>query len=161
MYLCAVQTQVGLAEEISLLRQENAILKEELAQLKRLIFGSKKERFIPSDTAQTSLFESAGQEVGEAELEEVSYTREKSKKTGKAKRLLLPAHLLRKEEIIEPEGLDKANSISLGEKVTEVLEYTPGKFYVRRTVRPIYRQEGKIITADLPTLPVFLLFSRV
>ncbi len=154
MYLCHVQTQAGLAEEISLLRQENALLKEELAQLKRLIFGSKKERFIGTDTAQTSLFETSDQEVAEAELEEVSYTREKPKKTGKAKRLLLPAHLLRQEEIIEPEGLDKANSISLGEKVTEVLEYTPGKFYVRRIVRPTYKQEGKIITADLPVLPI-------
>ena len=78
--------------------------------------------------------------MAKTELEEVSYTREKNKKTGKAKRLLLPAHLLRKDEIIEPEGLDKANSIYLGEKVTEVLEYTPGKFYVRRIVQPTYRR---------------------
>jgi len=154
VYLCPVQTQGELAEENSILRQENAFLKEELAQLKRLIFGSKKERFIASDTAQTSLFETSDQEEAETEVEEVSYTREKSKKQGKAKRLLLPSHLLRKEEIIEPEGLDKTNSISLGEKVTEILEYTPGKFYVRRIVRPTYKQSDKIITADLPTLPI-------
>lgn len=72
MYLCHVQTQVGLSEENSLLRQENTFLKEELAQLKRLIFGSKKERFIPSDTAQTSLFETTDSKVAETELEEVS-----------------------------------------------------------------------------------------
>jgi transposase len=149
-----VQTQADLAEEILLLRQENTFLKEELAQLKRLIFGSKKERFITTDTGQTSLFETTDQEVSEAALEEVSYTREKTNKTGKAKRLLLPAHLLRKEEIIEPEGLDKENSIPLGEKVTEILEYTPGKFYVRRIVRPTYKQADKIITAELPTLPI-------
>jgi transposase len=149
-----VQTQTDLAEEILLLRQENTFLKEELAQLKRLIFGSKKERFITTDTGQTSLFETTDQEVSEAALEEVSYTREKTNKTGKAKRLLLPAHLLRKEEIIEPEGLDKENSIPLGEKVTEILEYTPGKFYVRRIVRPTYKQADKIITAELPTLPI-------
>lgn len=149
-----MQTQADLAEEILLLRQENTFLKEELAQLKRLIFGSKKERFITTDTGQTSLFETTDQEVSEAALEEVSYTREKTNKTGKAKRLLLPAHLLRKEEIIEPEGLDKENSIPLGEKVTEILEYTPGKFYVRRIVRPTYKQADKIITAELPTLPI-------
>jgi transposase len=149
-----VQKQADLAEEILLLRQENTFLKEELAQLKRLIFGSKKERFITTDTGQTSLFETTDQEVSEAALEEVSYTREKTNKTGKAKRLLLPAHLLRKEEIIEPEGLDKENSIPLGEKVTEILEYTPGKFYVRRIVRPTYKQADKIITAELPTLPI-------
>ena len=154
MYLCLVQMQPELAEENLLLRQENAFLKEELAQLKRLIYGSKKERFIGTDTAQVSLFESDDQEVESAESEEITYTREKATKTGKAKRLLLPVHLLRKEEIIEPEGLDKENSIPLGQKVTEVLEYTPGKFYVRRIVRPTYKQEGKIITADLPALPI-------
>ena len=115
-------------------------------------FRKQKRTFYPSDTAQTSLFKTSDQEVAKAELEEVSYTREKNKKTGNAKRLLLPALLLRKDEIIEPEGLDKTNSIYLGEKVTEVLEYTPGKFYVRRIVRPTIK--GKIITADLPTLPI-------
>lgn len=145
-----MQTQVDLAEENLILRQENACLKEELAQLRRLIFGSKKERFIPSDSAQTSLFDEP-EETIEPEVEQIAYTREKSSKKGKAKRLLLPAHLPRKEEIIEPEDLVE-NSVRIGEKVTEVLEYTPGKFYVTKTVRPVYKQKtGKIQVAELPT----------
>jgi len=51
-----VEGQVDLLEENRILRQEVAYLKEELAQMKRMVFGSKLERFIPSDIAQQSLF---------------------------------------------------------------------------------------------------------
>ncbi|HAQ70046.1 MAG TPA: IS66 family transposase [Flavobacteriales bacterium] len=145
-----MQTQVELIEQIALLRQENAFLKEELAQLKRMIFGSKKERFIPVDSAQGLLFD-ANQEEVEPEIEEIAYSREKPSKKNKAKRLLLPAHLPRKEEIIEPENLTE-NSARIGEKITEVLEYTPGKFFVTKTVRPVYKQKtGEMRVAELPT----------
>jgi hypothetical protein len=63
-----VQTQTELAEENILLRQENAYLKEELAQLKRLIYGSKKERFIVPDTAQKTLFDPGDPETVEVEI---------------------------------------------------------------------------------------------
>jgi len=135
-YICHVQTQIILAREVTILRQENVFLKEELAQLRRMIFGSKKERFIPLDSAQGSLF---------------STTREKSTKKDKAKRLLLPAHLPRSEQIIEPEELEE-HSARIGEKITEVLEYTPGKFFVHKTIRPVYKQKnGSIKVAELPT----------
>ncbi len=119
-----MQTQADLAKEVVLLRQENAFLKEELAQFKRMVFGSKKERFIAADPDQQGLFDIrvSPQEV---QRETVTYQREKTSKKGKAKRLLLPAHLPREEEVIKPEGLDMKNSSKIGEKVTEVLEYTP------------------------------------
>jgi len=145
-----VQTSVELAEENLLLRQEVTFLKEELAQLRRMIFGSKKERFIPSDDSQQSLFDQEEQNTL-PEKETVVYEREKPIKKAKAKRLLLPAHLRREEEIIEPEGIDTDNSRKIGEKVTEVLEYTPGKFYVHKTIRPVYKQGEQIKVAELPT----------
>ncbi|TRX59432.1 IS66 family transposase [Fulvivirga sp. M361] len=145
-----MQGQVDLQEEVLTLRQENAYLKEELAQLKRMIFGRKRERFIPSDIAQHALFEE--QEAVEAAAQQtITYQREKPKKTGKAKRLLLPAYLPREERLIEPQGVDWQNSVRIGEKVSEVLEYTPGKFYVTKTVRPVYKQAESIKVADLPT----------
>jgi len=145
-----VQTQQELVAENLLLRQEIAFLKEELANLKRLIFGSKKERFIPAHSDQQSLFDSQQAEVV-PETETVTYEREKPSKKGNAKRLLLPGHLLRKEEIIHPEGVDVDNCTKIGEKVTEVLEYTPGKFYVQKTIRPVYKQNNEIVVAELPT----------
>jgi len=147
-YICHVQTQQELAAENILLRQEVAFLKEELAQLKRLVFGSKKERYIPTDSAQQSLFE--GPKAAEVpQIETVSYERKKPANKGKAKRLLLPGHLPRKEEVLEPENLTP-ESKKIGEKVTEVLEYTPGKFHVHKTVRPVYKQDGQIKVAALP-----------
>ena len=143
-------TREELYEENLLIRQENAFLKEELAQLKRLIFGSKKERFLPFDQGQQSLFDM--EEVQDTPEEQtIEYSRKKPSKNN-AKRLLLPAHLPREEEVIEPEGIDLENSVKIGEKVSEVLEYTPGKFYVTKTIRPVYKQADEQITvADLPT----------
>lgn len=144
-----MQTQQQLAEQVLILQQENTFLKEELAQLKRMIFGSKKERFIATDSAQQSLFE-VELEQSAPETETVSYQREKPVREGKAKRLLLPAHLPRKEEVLEPENI-ATDSTKIGEKVTEVLEYTPGKFYVHKTIRPVYKQGEQIKVAQLPT----------
>lgn len=142
--------QTEIAKENTILRQENAFLKEELAQLRRMIFGSKKERFIPLDSTQGSLFETTRETI-KPESEQITYTREKSTKKDKAKRLLLPAHLPRSEQIIEPKELAE-NSVRIGEKISEVLEYTPGKFFVHKTVRPVYKQKsGSIKVAELPT----------
>lgn len=143
-------------------RKEAAYLKEELAQLKRLIFGKKNERFIPSDSSQTSLgFEG---EIAEDELptehQTISYTKEKKSGKKQPVRLALPAHLPREEEILEPESKQEG-AVKIGEAVTEILEYTPGKVYVKRYVRPKYLQSNQnggndqqIVVAPLPTLPI-------
>jgi transposase len=102
-------------------------LKQELAQLKRMIFGSKSERHIGNDPSQLSL----GLNVEaitppEKETEQITYTRNKSdNKKGSAVRLALPSHLHREEHIIEPEE-DITGARKIGEVVTEILEYTPG-----------------------------------
>jgi len=143
--------QVDLQQENKVLRQEVAYLKEELAQLKRMIFGSKRERFIAADPTQQSLFDTTtAQAVSQQQT--VTYQRDKPEKKGNAKRLLLPDHLPRKEYILEPEGIDTEISIRIGEKISEVLEYTPGKLYVTKTVRPVYKlTDESLVVADLPT----------
>lgn len=149
MVFSRMQNEADLARENKELRAEISYLKQELEQFKRLIFGTKKERFIPSDPAQQQLFEQPVEEPL-TEEEDVSYRRKKGKNKGAAKRLQLPAHLPRQEEIINPEGVDQ-QSEQIGEKVSEVLEYSPGKFYVKKTIRPVYKQkDGAIKVADLP-----------
>ena len=109
----------------------------ELAKLKRMLFGAKSEKFIPSDPAQGSLFEVEPVAVEEKTRQQVSYTREVSKEKKQPLRLELPAHLKRVEEVIEPADLPQGAK-KIGEVVTEVLEYEPGTCFVRRIIRPKY-----------------------
>jgi len=132
-------------------------LKQELAQLKRMIFGSKSERHLSNDPSQLSLGLDAGTVTPpEKETEQITYTRNKSdNKKGSAIRLALPAHLHREEHIIEPQE-DISGARKIGEVVTEILEYTPGKFYVERYVRPKYvlPKEERIVIGELPSFPI-------
>ncbi|GAB1405910.1 IS66-like element ISBthe6 family transposase [Lentimicrobium sp.] len=148
---------ISKAEYLEFIEAKNTvlILQHELAQLKRMIFGSKSERHIPADLNQPTLFDLPIVEQPEPTKEHISYTRDKKQTKNNAVRLALPAHLERKTEIIEPENLpEDAHKIS--EKVTEILEYTPGSLYVRRIVRPYYvgkstDEKTDIIIAEIPS----------
>ena len=136
---------------------ENLYLKQELAQLKRMIFGSKSERHISVDPSQLNLgLDVEAVEPAGKEKEQITYTRNKPEsKKGSAIRLALPAHLHREEHVIEPEE-DITGARKIGEVITEILEYTPGKFYVEKYVRPKYvlASEERIVIGELPTLPI-------
>ncbi|HUT83036.1 MAG TPA: IS66 family transposase [Thermodesulfobacteriota bacterium] len=137
---------------------EITYLKQELAQLKRMIFGSKSERFVQQDPGQLSLgLDVEHQEVPQAETEELTYTRKKSKGQKKEShvRLPLPSHLHREEILIEPDE-DVTGAKKIGEVITEILEYTPGKFYVEKYVRSKYvlPEDKGIVIGDLPSLPI-------
>lgn len=129
----------------------------QLAELKRLIFGSKSERFVSTASpGQLGLFGQAPQESSsDAEKQVLRETKVKIKPKKVAKRALLPAHLPRVEEIIEPENLAQ-DSVKIGEEVTEILEYNPAKLFVRRIVRPKYalKDQSGIIIGELPSLPL-------
>ena len=136
---------------------EYMYLKQEIAQLKRMIFGSRSERHIGQDPSQLSLgLDIAEIEAPEVETEQISYSRQKTNEANKgaAVRLALPSHLHREEHVIEPlRELDGSKKI--GEVITEVLEYTPGKFYVQKYIRPKYlTPEKEIVIAELPSLPI-------
>ena len=139
------------------LEVENMYLRQELAQLKRMIFGSKSERHIGNDPGQLSLgLDVEAVTSPEKETEQITYTRNKSdNKKGSAVRLVLPSHLYREEYIIEPEE-DITGARKIGEVVTEILEYTPGKFYVERYVRPkyVFSREERIVIGELPSFPI-------
>lgn len=141
-------------------------LHHELDQLKRLVFGSKQERFIPSvppDQLALGLnVEMIAQP--EATTQNIEYTRtiqEPIKKYSPTGRTKLPADLPRERVVIEPQE-DVSGLKCIGEEITEELEYTPGKFFVRQYVRTKYAKpilknglaETKIIIAPLPERPI-------
>lgn len=129
-----------------------------IANLRRMLFGSKRERFIQENPSQLIFqFEdfASDQELNDTTLvkETISYEREKpSRHAGRNK---LPDNLPIVEEIIEPEGVTE-DMVKMGEEITEILEYTPGRFFKRRIIRPKYvnRKTEEIKIAELPTRPI-------
>ena len=115
----------------------------QLEQMRRLIFGSKRERFIPAiDVNQMKLdFEPQTAEIEQAvkqELEDikVNYQRSKPKKKHQG-RLQLPDHLPVVETIVEPQE-DTSDMVCIGKDITEELDYTPAKLHINRIIRPKY-----------------------
>jgi transposase len=134
-----------------------ASLQQELAQLKKMIFGSKHERFIPSENNPSQLTLAIEAEAVAAcniiNAKKIEYTRIAKEVTEKKEhpgRMKLPEHLERREKIIEPTE-DVSDCRKIGEEVTEELEYEPGKLFVNRYVRPKY---AKPDTAGIVTAPM-------
>jgi transposase len=134
---------------------EIASLKHQLNEMKRLIFGSKHERFITSsDTSPSQLaLDIQAQVVASCDIssaKKIEYTRITKEVTEKKEhpgRMKLPEHLERREKIIEPTE-DVSQYKKIGEEVTEELEYEPGKLFVNKIIRPKYAKqnnEGVII----------------
>lgn len=153
-------------QELTLKNQELSFKYEkaahELAQLKKLVFGSKHERFIPSAHPEQLQLELnlEKKETPEVTGRTITYTREEIKppKKESRSRMDLPAHLPREVHIIEPTE-DVSGMIKIGEEITEVLEIKPGYPYVMRFVRPKFvrtePQEG------LPTVVIGQLPARI
>lgn len=120
------------------LEQEVLFLKEKIAQLERMIFGQKRERFEGDPNQMMLPFESTEeQKVDQEEVlkEQIIYTRKKaSQHKG---RVPLPAHLPVEEVEIHPEG-DLTDMVCIGKEITDELEYTPASYFIRRYIRYKY-----------------------
>jgi transposase len=153
----AVDYKIMYEEALS----EITLLKHQLAELQRLIFGSKNERFIPTDqnSAQLSLSIQAEQvaQCNVIDAKKITYTRIDKKEIKNLRehpvRMKLPDHLERKEIVFEPEELTE-NCRRIGETITEELEYEPGKLFVNRFVRPKY------VSADNSTILIAPMIER-
>ena len=160
-YISLQEEHQKQAETIVELQQQNAFLEQELAQLKRMLFGAKRERFVPTDPGQLPLALEVDTQAEPARgKEQVTYQREKPKKKGKAIRLALPAHLPREQVILEPVELPQG-ARKIGQEVTEFMDYLPGKLFVRQLVRPKYvaplpgdEAMEQVLISSLPSLPV-------
>ncbi|NPD48278.1 IS66 family transposase [Lentimicrobium sp. S6] len=134
----------------------------QLSQLQRMLFGAKRERFIPAqDENQLSLpFDTEPEDEPEKEQQTITYVRKKQKRENHPGRLALPSHLPVEEIIIEPKE-DTSEMKCIGKEVTEQLELVPSKLYIKRYIRPKYikvqdkeTQTCKGIIADLPVFPI-------
>ncbi len=137
-------------------------LESELAQLKKMIFGSRQERFVPlpSDHPQLSLgIETELAAASIVTTQKISYTRTnvalEQQPLLHPGRMKLPESLRREEIIIEPSG-DLTGCKMMGEEVTEVLEYAPGELYVKKYKRIKYVKPDNtgILIGELPQRPL-------
>jgi len=137
-----------------LLEHKNTL--QELAQLKRLVFGQRRERFVENlDPQQLTLFEDSNAAEGYAWVpkQHIEYDRKLPKKH--PGRTALPDHLPVEEIIIEPDE-DITGMKRIGEEITETLEYTPASLVKKITIRPKYaKQDGEgVVIGKLPSRPI-------
>ena len=157
-----MQTAVNYKIKYEEALTEIALLKHQLKELQRLIFGSKQERFIPSGNNPSQLNldmhveEIAACKIIDAKkIECIRHTKEVTEKKEHPGRMKLPEHLERREIIIEPEQNAEGYK-KIGEEITEELEYEAGKLFVNRYVRPKYvsADKEKIVIAPMIERPL-------
>jgi transposase len=138
-------------------------LTQQLDQLKKMIFGSRHERFVPTDINPSQLaLDIQVEQVATcniAEAKKITYikanTSIEQKPLVHPGRMKLPESLRREEIIIEPLA-DTSDCKKMGEEITEVLEYQPGELFVKKYVRVKYSkpQSQGVIIGKLPSRPL-------
>lgn len=148
----------SLFKKLQVLLEKFSSMKFDFSQLKRLVYGSKRERFVSGgEDGQMSLpFEVEAQpEETEPPTEEIAFTRRKTNRKNHHGRLPLPDHLPVEEITIEPEE-DVTGLKCIGYEITDELEYDAAILKIIRYKRPKYAKENNegVITGNLPTRPI-------
>lgn len=161
------QTIQSQGKDIQKHQKETKWLRFQLAQLKRMLFGSKRERFeADSNQAKIEFEEYASKELQQDETpvkETITYEREKAAKKHNG-RNSIPDHLPVVECIIKPDE-DTTDMKKIGEERTEILEYVPEKFFKLVLIREKYARLDQndeaeepgpknVIIGDLPSRPI-------
>ena len=152
-----IEAHKSLASLVSEQALKNEQLAAELAQIKRMLYGAKSERFIPA-TPPDQLRLSFTQEQEPApestpEVETQIIERKVPKQGKHPVRQELPAHLPRKIIELRPAGYEEMKY--LGTELTEVLDHVPQRLQVLQYQRHKYitkdtKGNDKIVIADLP-----------
>jgi len=149
-----------LHNEIAQRDQKIIYLEEQLAWLKRQIFGKKSERVIDTNQEQLKFDGFEDHNTLKTETRIISaHERKKRTSTGEDT-IKLPSDLPVETTVIdipEEDKICKETGIALkqiGEEVSHKLAYRPGSYFLKRIVRPKYaypKQEEKgVVTALMP-----------
>lgn len=142
-------------QELTRLRQENALLRQKVDLLSRKFFGCSSEKLSPGQLQL--LLQLADAEAAPAAPEPaVPQPVIVLPRSRKEKKPRLPEHLPVVEEVIDPEAV-KAQPEAwrcIGQEVTEQLDYEPSRFIRRRLIRRtfVHRTDKELapVTAPLP-----------
>ncbi|MFA6039863.1 MAG: IS66 family transposase [Candidatus Peribacteraceae bacterium] len=142
-------------EENAALRKENALLRQKVDMLSRMIYGTSSEAFNPNQPDLFGVVPGSGEDLGKgcaSFKEETSH--EKKERKERAPRV--PDNLPVEEIVIEPLEVQAEPEAykCIGEEVSEQLDYSPGAFRRVRTVRRKYVRKAvvdpKPVIAPLP-----------
>ena len=144
--LSAEQLQVvDLQKKLATKEQTERWLNQKIAQLQRMLFGQKRERFAGDPDQGRLPFEVSADQRSQQETrhkEEISYVRSTPSTSNHKGRLPLPDHLPVEEIEIFPDG-DLEGMVCIGKEITEELELEPARFYIKRYIRYKYAPAGQ------------------
>jgi transposase len=141
-----------LRGELARVTAENTILQQKVDALVHRIFGPKSEQLDPNQlllllqgkSGEEPVQEKQSDPEASAALLPVPDKRASRRRSERGPRL--PDHLPVVEEVIVPLPVQACPEAwrRIGEEVTELLDFTPGRFFKRRIVRPKYIEIGQI-----------------
>ena len=126
-------------------------LSAQVAYLNRQLFGRKSEKLQAQNPLQMDLFADIPVDTpaieAEPATEETASTKETAvdKKQARRNRTMLENLPVLKRDVIDVDGIDLTRYKKIGEEITEVVEFEPGKLYRHQYVRIKY---GLIDTAE-------------
>jgi transposase len=137
--LDSLQQMVGtLQQALEAARLENTLLRQKLDALIHRYFGRKSEQL---DAAQLQLLLSGmTQRLVEARQPSLLPVATPRRASGQSQRVCVPENLEVVREVIEPEAVQAQPQQwqRVSQEVSRLLDYQPGKFFWRETVRPKY-----------------------
>ncbi len=166
LYEQQVAKMEALTQQLAAQQDQVSMLSAEIAKLRKMIFGVRAERFIPSPDATAGQLQLAldldAQTVAQCKITSASiitYVRTRldvvpANAKAHPGRMKLPDHLRRETILLKP-AQDITGLKKIGEEVTEVLDYIPAELYVKQYIRPKYAaplSEGgsTVLSAALP-----------
>lgn len=145
------------AQQMDQYAQKVLMLQDQIAQLQRIIFGRKSERFVYQDN-QLNLFGNGELEVSEVpQLVETTiptHTRKINKNHPGRSLLKNCSHLRVEEQLIETPHNEE--DLLIGHLQREKLAYKPGEFFIKKLITPKYKNQesGKIVVGEQPSEPI-------
>jgi len=158
--------------ETAAMQKEINDLKSRIAYLLHQLYGRKSEKLPLFDAGQLSLF---AEELAELQrqadakrdeaVKKVEKQPKEEHKSQRRNRFMMEDLPVGETTVLEPEGLDLSLYKRLGEEVTRVVEFEPGRLYIHEYIRPKYvlkdntslppaGQKG-VELAPMPLLPIY------
>ncbi len=138
-------------EALQQTRRENELLRQKLDALARRLFGVSSEALNPAQLQLLLQMPELAVEAAPNPPTPIVVEKRPPMPARKARAVRLPEHLPVVEEVIEPEPVKQKPEDwrCIGQEVSEQLDYEPGRFLRRRTIRKKYVHRKEVDTVPV------------